>query len=165
MPRLAALCVTLATLLAAMSCSSIDCPLNTSVRVQYQLMNAAGEVDTLKDTLTISTTRTDDTDSVLINKKVGATGFSLPLSYSRETDEFYVDVKDTQLKVSTLDTIYVTKENVPHFESVDCAPSFFHRITSVSHTGNAIDSIVINHPEVNYDATRKHLLIYFRHRD
>ena len=41
------------------ACSSIDCPLNSLVYTQYQLMNAAGRVDTLADTLTISTKRTD----------------------------------------------------------------------------------------------------------
>lgn len=50
----------------------------------------------------------------------------------------------------------IEKENKPHFESVDCAPAFFHKITSVSCTHNAIDSITINNQDVNYDTSKKH---------
>ena len=117
------------------SCSSIDCPLNSLVYTQYQLMTADGRIDTLTDTLTISTSRmTDGSDSVLINKNVKTTGFSLPISYAQ-------------------------------FESVDCSPSYFHTITGVTTTHNAIDSIVIKNPDVNYDTSKKHFYIYFKHRD
>lgn len=56
----------------------------------------------------------------------------------------------------------VTKTNTPHFESVDCGVAYFHVITGVRYTRNAIDSIVINHKEVNYDATQQHFHIYFK---
>lgn len=148
----------------AASCSSIDCPMNSLVYTQYQLMNAAtGKVDTLADTLTISTTRTDGNDSVLINRNVKTTEFSLPISYAQPQDIFYFETIDTVLKVTTLDTVTVTKENHPHFESVDCAPAYFHTITTVSTTHNAIDSVVIKNPDVNYDTSKKHFYIYFRH--
>lgn len=147
------------------ACSSIDCPLNSLVYTQYQLMTPEGRVDTLADTLTISTARTDGNDSVLINKDVRATEFSLPISYAQAQDVFFVETKDTVLKQVTFDTITVAKENMPHFESVDCGPAFFHKITSVSTTTNAIDSIVINNPDVNYDTSKKHFLIYFKPRN
>lgn len=145
------------------SCSSIDCPLNSLVYTQYQLRNAAGEVDTLStDTLTISTTRADGNDSVLLNKSVRTTAFTLPISYEGQQDVFFFELKDTLTKVNTIDTVSVMKENTPHFESVDCAPAFFHTITSVAHTNHRIDSIAINNPEVNYDTSKTHLYIYFK---
>lgn len=150
-------------LLTTVACTSIDCPLNSLVYTQYQLMNAAGKVDTLADTLTIFTTRVDGNDSVLINRNVKTTEFALPISYAQNQDIFFFETKDTVYKVTRLDTVTIEKENMPHFESVDCSPSFFHKITSVSCTHNAIDSIVINNHDVNYDTSKKHFLIYFKH--
>ena len=145
------------------ACSSIDCPLNSLVYTQYQLMDAAGRVDTLADTLTISTKRTVGNDSVLINRSVRTTEFSLPISYSQPQDVFFVETIDTLTKTVTLDTITVEKVDRPHFESVDCSPSYFHTITAVGTTHNAIDSVVINNPDVDYDTSRKHFNIYFKH--
>ena len=155
----------IAAALLATSCSSIDCPLNSLVYTQYQLMTADGRVDTLADTLTISTARMEGNDSVLINKDFKVTEFSLPISYSQPQDVFFVETKDTVQKITRIDTITVVKEDYPHFESVDCSPSFFHTLTSVSSTNNAIDSVVIKNPDVNYDTTKKHFYIYFKHRD
>lgn len=154
-----------ALLILTASCSSIDCPLNSLVYTQYQLLDANGETDTLADTLTISTNRADGNDSVLINRNVKTTEFSLPISYSQPQDIFYIETRDTVYKTIVFDTLTVTKEDMPHFESVDCAPEFFHKITSVSCTNNAIDSIVINNPDVNYDTSKKHFLIYFKQKD
>lgn len=151
-----------AAVLLVTACSSIDCPLNSLVYTQYQLLDGAGKADTLKDTLTISTDRTDGSDSVLLNRSVNTTAFSLPISYAADHDVFFFEIKDTLTKTSVYDTVTVTKTNEPHFESVDCAPSFFHTITAVSHTGHRIDSIVINNPEVNYDTSKKHFRIYFK---
>lgn len=139
-------------MLTTAACTSIDCPLNSLVYTQYQLMNAAGKVDTLADTLTIFTTRVDGNDSVLINRNVNTTEIALPISYAQKQDIFFFQTKDTLYKVTKLDTVTIEKEDIPHFESVDCSPSFFHKITSVSCTHNAIDSIVIN----NHDVTMTH---------
>lgn len=158
---LLALPAALITLIFVSACSSIDCPLNSLVYTQYQLMDGTGKVDTLKDTLTVSTNRTDGSDSVLINRNVNTTELSLPISYSAGQDVFFFELKDTLTKTSVYDTVAVAKTNEPHFESVDCAPSFFHTITAISHTRHRIDSIVINNPEVNYDTSKKHFLIYF----
>ncbi len=140
-------------LLAITACSSVDCPLNNTVYANYKLM---GSVTTLPDTLTISTARADGTDSVFINHQVGTDSFSLPMSYGREVDELFVQTN------STLDTLWVTKTNTPHFESVDCGVAYFHVITGVRYTRHAIDSIAINHKDVNYDATQQHFHVYFK---
>ena len=162
--RILPLCFFVSVLLTV-SCSSIDCPLNSLVYTQYQLMSPDGTVDTLADTLTVSTTRIDGSDSILINKNVRTTELALPISYSQPQDIFFFETIDTLLKTTTLDTVTITKEDHPHFESVDCSPLYFHTITGVSTTHNAIDSIVINSPDVSYDTSTKHLYIYFKHRD
>lgn len=152
-----------AALLIVSACSSIDCPLNNLVYTSYDIYGADGRRDTLRDTLTISTNRSDGSDSVLINRDTRITGFSLPMSLSHPQDVFFVEVKGENS--ITYDTLTVSKEDLPHFESVDCGPSFFHTITAVECTDNAIDSVVINNPNVDYDTSKKHFRIYFKHRD
>ncbi len=135
------------------ACSSIDCPLNNVVYCNYLLQ---GRVTTLDDTLTIWTKRLTVGDTILINQQVSTDSFSLPMSYGQEVDELYFQCN------SLVDTVWVSKEDQPHFESVDCGVNYFHTLTGVSHTRHAIDSIIINHKEVTYDATPKHMYLYFK---
>ncbi len=148
--------------LAATACSSIDCPVQNSVYTVYRACKSDGTADTLRDTLTVATTRRDGTDSVLLNRMINTTEFSLPISYTAPADTllFFMEGKTGH----TIDTVCVSKENTPHFESVDCNISYFHHITAVTHTGHAIDSIAINKPSVNYDASTEHFHIYFKAR-
>lgn len=139
------------TTLAA--CSTIDCPLNNTVNCKYMLR---GAVTTLPDTLTISSMRSDGSDSVIINKQVNTDSFSLPMSYNRPEDILVMQTN------SLFDTIKVEKTNTPHFESVDCGVNYFHTITNVTYTRHAIDSVVIHHNFVNYDASQQHFYIYFK---
>lgn len=142
-------------------CSSLDCPLNNTVYTKYKLM---GKITPLSDTLTITTTKLEGTDNVIINKDVNIDTFILPMSYTRPEDVFFFEMRDTALHKVFHDTVRVKKEDQPHFESLDCKPSYFHTITSVETTHNRIDSIVINNKEVNYDATKPHFYIYFGER-
>ncbi|MCD8297681.1 MAG: DUF6452 family protein [Prevotella sp.] len=151
-------------LLFVTACSGVDCPLDSLVYTQYQLLKANGQTDTLTDTLTVTTTKVTGMDSVLLNRQTNATEFSLPISYTSPQDVFYFYMTDTSGVMRT-DIVTITKEDHPHFESIDCSPSYFHTITSVSCTHNNIDSIVIINPEVNYDTSLKHFSIYFKHRD
>ncbi len=145
------------------ACSSIDCPLNNRVYTNYILQTAEHNVDTMKLFMTISTNRTDGSDTVIVNKDLNVTQFSLPISNAQHSDVFFVELADS-LGSSTLDTVTVNKENYMHFESTDCTPSYFHTLTSVSSTHNAIDSVVINTNAVDYDTTKKHFYIYFAPR-
>lgn len=135
------------------ACSSIDCPLNNVVYTNYKL---EGPVQTLPDTLTISTQRFNGMDSVLINQQVNTDSFSLPMSYGRPEDVLYFHTGHLH------DTVWIEKTNEPHFESVDCGLNYFHTITGVRFTRHALDSIVINHNRVSYDVTQKHFYIYFK---
>lgn len=143
----------LLTIVVMAACTSVDCPLNNTVYANYKLM---GPVTTLPDTLTISTTRQNGSDSVLINLQVNTDSFTLPVSFGLDEDVLYF--KTNQLR----DTVWVKKTNQPHFESVDCGLNYFHTITGVRFTRNAIDSIVIHQKEVTYDASQKHFYIYFK---
>ena len=113
------------------ACSSIDCPLSNRVYATFRL---AGEVDTLYDTLTIATMRSIDNpeeDTVLINKLTLCDSLNLPMSYTRGKDTFYFMLQQYGTGLKTIDTVGVEKENLPHFESVDCNPSMFHTINGV----------------------------------
>ena len=147
--------------LAMVGCTSLDCPLNNTTYTKYRLM---GNITTLTDTMTISTTKTEGTDSVLINKDVKVDSFILPMSYHQPEDVFYFEIRNQENQVFK-DTVTVKKEDFSHFESVDCNPAFFHTITEVKTTHNLIDSIVINNKDVNYDASKAHFYIYFGNRN
>lgn len=147
-----------ATLVAA--CTSIDCPVDNIVATSYCLLKADGTKDTLtNDTLTIITKRRNGSDSILLNQSVSTTAFSLPISSGVPVDTLLLELRDST--GSTYDYLYVAKNDVPHFESVDCSMSYFHTITSVAWTGNRIDSVAINKPTVDYDSSTPHILIYF----
>ena len=146
------------------ACSSIDCPLNNRTYASFKL---AGDVTKLVDTLTVSTPRNIDNpeeDTVLINRLVDTDSLSLPMSYQR-TEDIYIFTfvqNDTELK--TIDTLWVSKENEPHFESVDCNPVMFHTIKDVRFTQRAIDDIKVNYNKVTYNDAKAHFLIYLKNR-
>lgn len=146
------------------ACSSIDCPLNNRTYASFKL---AGDVTKLVDTLTVSTPRNIDNpeeDTVLINRLVDTDSLSLPMSYQR-TEDIYIFTfvqKDSELK--TIDTLWVSKENEPHFESVDCNPVMFHTIKDVRFTQRAIDDIKVNYNKVTYNDAKAHFLIYLKNR-
>jgi hypothetical protein len=116
-----------------------------TVAVRYGVYSTDGidEVaDTLHDTLWVWTQRADGNDTLLLNRGVNMTAFSLPVSYQRPADTLIFLIVDTN-QVWTLDTVVVGKEDTPHFESVDCNAHFFHRLTSVASTHRAIDTVFI----------------------
>ncbi len=139
-------------------CSSVDCPLNNTVYARYELR---GEVDTLADTLTVYALREKANDTILLNSKENVSSFEIAMSYTQPTDVLLFSLKDSNSVIRT-DTVRVDKTNIPHFESVDCSPSYFHTITNVRWTNNTIDSIHISKPSVNYDTTGGNLHIYFK---
>lgn len=143
------------------ACSSIDCPVQNVVATVWELRKSTGALDTLAyDTLTISSRRSNGSDTILLNQSTSTANFELPVSYTAPEDtlKFLLTNKQGEQKVSY---VYLKKENYPHFESVDCSAAFFHKLTAVSWTGDAIDSIGINKSYVDYDLSTSHLHIYF----
>ena len=150
--------------MAVAACTSIDCPVQNTVCTVYSLNKADGTADTLGvDTMWLWTQRADGKDTLLINRLCGtsATGFNLPISYTQPEDIICLALEDT-IGNLYLDTIRIKKEDIPHFESVDCQASYFHTITNVSSTHQIIDSIVINNPNVNYDTKTTHFKLYLK---
>ncbi len=142
------------------ACSSIDCPVESTVATLYQVRNSDGTELKLADTLTVATTRADGNDT-LYNKGIGISEFTLPISYKHPEDVLvfsFDNQNNNDLHVT--DTVWVKKDDYPHFESVDCNAAFFHKITDVKYTRNYIDSIVINNPSVTYDSQTVHFYLY-----
>lgn len=149
---------------ALAACTSIDCPVQNLVYTNYFLKKPGGsDADTLgTDTLWIKTTRVNGTDTLVQNGLCGdVTTFTMYISYTQPEDVFVTLLCDTSGN-ALLDTIRIKKDNIPHFESVDCQASYFHNITAVSVTHNAFDSIVIHQPRVDYDITREHIYLYLK---
>lgn len=155
---------TIAAMAVAMSvaCSSIDCPLNNRT---YMSMKLTGNKAVLEDTLTIAIQRSADNpeeDTVLINRQTGLDSLSVPMSYARTEDVYYLTLVQKDTRKKTVDTIRVTKQNEQHFESIDCAPAVFHTIEGVRFTQHAIEDIKINNNKVTYNDPKAHLLIYIK---
>ena len=141
-------------LLSIVACSSIECPIQNKVELISEVS------DTLKDTLTVTTMRRDGTDTILLNRLVNATSFALPISYQHDVDKLVFTTE--HLAVS--DTVWIEKEDQPHFESVDCGIAYFHQLLSVRSTHRGIDTVVITKSFVDYDLSTAHLLFYFKAR-
>ena len=132
-------------LLAA--CDTIDCTLYNTATLTCSFYSE-GKTVKLTDTLTVSAL---GTDSVLVNRMVGASTLDLPLSYSQPCDTIVLHVYGPDFDAR--DTLWVEKSNTPHFESPDCPTTMFHQIQSVRHSSTFIDSISITRNLVDYDQT------------
>ena len=142
---------------SVVSCTTIDCPVNNLVRTRYQFTNSAGDSLKLMDTMTVVSANKDG-DTIVLNKGVSISKFHLPISYSHPEDElvFYFDGDNLHLA----DTLWIKKDDIPHFESVDCNATFFHKLTAIRHTHNCLDSVIIVNPSVTNDDQVVHVLIY-----
>ena len=125
------------------SCTSIECSINNLVRTRFQFTNSDGDSISLLDTLTIVT---------------GTCKFHLPISQSHPEDVLVFHIFGDSVDVT--DTLWVMKEDYPHFESVDCNPTYFHKLTSIRHTHNCLDSVVIVNSSVTNDDRVVHVNIY-----
>lgn len=165
-------CLTILLLLSALftGCSSIDCPVENVVSVQYEVRDKDGAALALTDSLSVVTTQANGKNvllnittrngdqTVLLNRLIGKSSFSLPISYSHPEDILYFCFTDSVKTV--VDTVWIKKEDIPHFESVDCSAAFFHNLTDVRFTRNAIDSLVLKNTFVDYDASTVHFYLY-----
>jgi len=155
--RLKKVLMMLTAFLLLTGCSSVDCQMGSKIAATYEL---AGDITTLSDTLTVYTTRANETDTILLNKLSGASSFSLPVSYSNPADTLYFLLQNET--GFTIDTVAVSKIDQPSFKSIDCTPLFTHIVTQVEYTRHAIDSIVINNRTITYDSSQSHFLVYLK---
>ena len=152
--------VALLAMLLTCACSSIDCPVQNTVYTAYELRTLDETADTLRDTMFVYSRRLDGSDTLLYNAGIGITSFSLPIGYANPEDTLYFVFRNGSFRA--IDTVWIKKENIPHFESVDCSAAFFHELTAVRTTHNAIDSIVIKNPSVTYDPETEHFYLYLK---
>ncbi len=144
------------------SCTSIDCPFEHDVMTKYNLYKSNEKTDTLRDTLNVFSHRINRTDTLLLNSACGKTSFRLNVGYANPEDTLFFRFSNTDYLA--IDTVYVKKENYPHFESVDCNASYFHDITAIRSTHHAIDTIIITNPSVTYDPNTEHFKLYIKDR-
>ena len=142
------------------ACTSVDCPVDNRVAVVYKLSNSDNTQMTLIDTLTIATRIANGTDSILLNRSVETSEFTLPVSLTNECDTFTFERKGNGYAVT--DTVWMEKTNLPQFESVDCNLVYFHDVTEITHTHHGIDSIYVNKRRIDYDSNTEHFRIYFK---
>ena len=147
------------------ACSSIDCPVDATVTTQYQIKNSDGTEHTLSDTMTVISVRSDGKDTILYNKGIGISKFTLPVSYTHPEDVLVFQFDNNNNNLHITDTLWIKKYDYPHFESVDCNTTYFHTITDVKYTCNYIDSIVINNSSVTYDSQTVHFYLYPKSND
>ncbi len=132
---------------ALAACDTIDCTLYNTVSLTCAFYSE-GKAVRLTDTLTVSAL---GTDSILVNRMVGASTVDLPLSFAQDRDTLVLHVYGPDFDAR--DTLWVEKSNIPHFESPDCPTHMFHQILSVQHSSTFIDSISITRSQVDYDQT------------
>jgi hypothetical protein len=137
------------------ACSTIDCPVENTVSVQYEIRDKAGKELAITDSLSIVSTRQDG-DYIVLNRLSDKSSFSIPISYAYPEDVLYFCFKNLDNDSIVVDTVCIEKDDFPHFESVDCNASFFHEITNVQYTRHYIDSLVLLNKSVTYDQTTVH---------
>ena len=141
------------------ACSESGCPLNNVVLAHYGFYSTYGDTIKQVSLQTILTVRAMGTDSILLNKEQNPTGLNLPLSYFADADTLIFDY----MKEETLmgrDTIIITKTNQPHYESPDCPSGMFHIVQFVGFSHNAIDTVIITSPAVNYSQDENIRIIF-----
>ncbi len=142
------------------ACDSTDCPINNIVYSTYGFYVATDEGESkvqVSDTLTVTAC---GTDSVLINRLVRGSEVELPVSHAAATDTLIFHFTDTAGRTRR-DTIWMDKENIPHYESPTCPASMFHHATAVRWTRLLVDSVSIVNPNINYNVA-ENFKIYFR---
>ena len=140
------------------SCSSVDCPVKNWVRCYYTVYDSEGALLQLQDTLTIYTKRKNRTDTILLNSGIGLKAFDLPVSYTQPEDTLFFHFYKDDYDVT--DTVWIKKDDYPHFESMECKVDYFHQLTGVRYTTHAIDSLVLKNPNVNYEDQTINFFIY-----
>lgn len=144
-----------ALVLCMMACESNDCMLSSESYCSMAFVNGQGKAVKLQDTLTVSSTA----DVVIINRKLGATGMDVPLSYTALVDTFFL-----QYNSRLADTLWVEHQNLPYFSSMDCGTVMHYKLQGVRTTNNLIDSVRITDSGVT-NMLKQNVKIYFTVND
>ena len=137
----------LSVVLLLAACESYDCTLYNYVGM-YGTFYKNGSAVQLTDTLTITTGKAG---MVLLNRSVGTSRLTLPLSYWNEEDTLVFSVKGDGYLLR--DSVWIAKSNLVHYESPDCPSTLFHTIQGVRSTHEFIKDITIIRASVDYGQT------------
>lgn len=154
------LMATSAATLILTACSTALCPLNNTVYGTYGFyanLNGTESSVSIQDTLTI---KAAGTDSILINRTANARNVELPFSFTASEDTLILEFINEAQQLRT-DTIWIAKDNLPHYESPECPAAMFHYVTNVRSTHTLIDTVYVVNPNINYNAS-ENFKIYFR---
>ncbi len=143
------------------SCTSIDCPLDSVVVMTLTFHDTETEA-ALPCTLNVEGAGA----GVLYNEGKDLKSVPLPMSIGALTDTLYLMLSDNNLNV--VDTLYVNHTNEMHFEAMDCPGAVFHHITEVRLHPHALDtnfpvildSVSIIRPLVDYNDV-ENIRIYY----
>lgn len=152
-------------LLMVSACTSLDCTVADPISIRYGFYDAESEEETsvaLTDTLTIQIRKGLERDTTLVNRAIGKTQVKVPVSYTREYDKLVFKFK-SEHNIEAVDTLYIYKNDIAHFESVDCNPVYFHTIEDTRVVpGLVIKEVRIKQPNVTYDATTEHIQLFIK---
>ena len=95
----------LGVLIAA--CTSIDCPVESNVATLYQVRNSDGTELTLSDTITVTTRTAKDSDTIVFNRGIGISKFTLPISYSHPEDVLVFSFDNDNNSLHVTDTVWI----------------------------------------------------------
>lgn len=104
----------------------------------------------------------DFTDSikVTVNGTNNLNKFSLYLSPQADSCRWLV-WPDTAAAITTADTLTFYYDKSLQFLSNACGYTYFYNLHSLHTTNHSIDSVVINSYNVNNDASKEHVKIYY----
>ena len=148
------------------ACTTVNCPLENKVLAVYKFYASArtsdgvfvpGQAVEIADTLNITVL---PTDTVIVNKLVNKGEAKLPVSLYGDVDTLQFTYTDT-LGAIAYDTLHVSKINHHHVDDPSCPINMFHTITGITHTRHVIDTVIINHADINYNGL-ENFQIYFR---
>jgi len=137
------------------SCGGEDCVINNTVTATMTFYLSDGNACQVNDTLTVTVVRADG-DSVVLNRKKGATGLTFPLGYTNACDTFIFRFA----RMGVADSVFIRHDNHPWFISLDCGTAMFHTITGADCTHHLMQSVQIKDAEINYDAKENVQIVF-----
>ena len=136
---------------SVVGCESGDCMLSSESYCSISFVDAQGKGVKLQDSLTVSAMP----NIVIINRKLGASGMDLPLSYTAVVDTFVM-----RYSARLADTLWLEHQNHPYFSSMECGTVMHYKLMNIRSTSNLIDSVQIVNPEVT-NTLKDNVKIYF----
>lgn len=132
------------------ACSDINCTAGSSAYANYLFKDRNDSTLRFLDTLSVGTRSLDGHDTVLMNRLIGDTAMSLPVSSSLTADTLYFFYFWRQANLrKAFDTLVIKHTNIPHFTSPECGISVTHNIEDISYTKNFIEDIQILNKNVS----------------